>query len=169
MDGFTLFLLRHGKAIPRGTPGVADAARRLTPGGVRATRRAARAVRSLTGRVDRLLASPLPRARETARIVARDPRRIETLPALSPGRGPKGVWEALTRGGKGRRFLLVGHEPDLSELVAWLTGIRPSGIAFRKGGLARVDLPEAPARRTGTLRWLVTPRILRKLSERKPS
>lgn len=157
-----LFLLRHAPAVPRGTPGYADDARPLTLDGARKMRRAARGVRRLVGRVDRVLTSPLPRARRTAEIVGRElGKEPQDLDALAPGRPPAEVEKALAREKPGSRLLLVGHEPGLSELAASLTGSRRAGIAFRKGGLARVDVAGAPAGRPGTLVWLATPKILR--------
>lgn len=163
-----LFLLRHAPAVPRGTPGYADDARPLTAEGARKMRRAAPSVRMLVGKVDKLLTSPLPRARRTAEIVSgalgKSPRE---LPELAPGRPPHEVEKALSREKSGARLLLVGHEPGLSELAAFLTGSRRAGIAFKKGGLARIDVAGTPAGRPGTLAWLVTPRILRRLAKRR--
>jgi len=63
----------------------------------------------------------------------------------------------------GRRLALVGHEPDLGELAAFLIGARRA-IPFRKGGAGRIDVEALSATSSGTLRWLATPRILRELA-----
>jgi phosphohistidine phosphatase SixA len=51
--------------------------------------------------------------------------------------------------------VLVGHDPDFSDLVSWLSGFP---ISLRKGALAKVDLPDravGPGR--AQLRWLLPP------------
>ena len=61
---------------------------------------------------------------------------------------------------------LVGHEPYLSELASiLLTGSRTSlTMEIKKGGVARLWLNDGLRRGTASLRWLVTPKVLRALS-----
>jgi phosphohistidine phosphatase SixA len=75
------------------------------------------------------------------------------------------VAAALAAHKKARSVALVGHEPDLGQLAAWLIGAT-APLTFRKGGVARVDIDvEAlPAQRAGQLVWLATPAMLRALS-----
>jgi phosphohistidine phosphatase SixA len=54
---------------------------------------------------------------------------------------------------------LVGHEPDLGLLAAWLLGARQP-LPFKKGGVARIDVASWPPQRNGQLRWLASPKIL---------
>ena len=63
-----LLLIRHAAAVPRGTPGVPDDERPLTPDGKAKFRVAARGLARVTRRPDLLLTSPLLRARATAEI-----------------------------------------------------------------------------------------------------
>ncbi len=147
--------LRHGPAAARG-PGIDDDARPLTPEGRLRTREAARGIRRLRLGIDGIWTSPLPRARETAEILARALR----LPApkvsdlLRPGVPPL-RWLRLLRG---TCPVLVGHEPDLGEAVALLTGGRPDAFPLKKAGLAVVELESA---RRGSLRLLLPPAVLR--------
>jgi phosphohistidine phosphatase SixA len=55
--------------------------------------------------------------------------------------------------------ILVGHDPDFSDLVLKLCG--GLGIPMRKGAFARIDTvrPLEPGR--ATLRWLVPPDLLK--------
>ena len=53
--------------------------------------------------------------------------------------------------------MVVGHEPDLSAAVAQLIG--GGEVVLKKGGLARVDLPDGRGTR-GELAWLATPALL---------
>src|SRR3954470_1138870 len=65
-----LYLLRHGEAVPHGTPGVAEDDRPLTKDGEDDVERVGRGLRRLGVDVRRIVTSPLPRARRTAEIVA---------------------------------------------------------------------------------------------------
>ena len=62
-----LYLIRHAEAVPLGVNGVAsDEERPLTENGRRQSRAAALALRQVGVRLDKLLVSPLVRARQTA-------------------------------------------------------------------------------------------------------
>ena len=76
-----LYLLRHGLAVPHGTPGIEDDDRPLTPDGERRVRPIGRGLKRLKVKVVRIATSPLPRALKTAQIVAEAPGRAR------PGRG----------------------------------------------------------------------------------
>ena len=153
--------VRHGPAVPRGTPGIEDDARPLTTEGRKRTRDAARGIRALKLGIDGIWTSPLPRARETAEILARALR----LPApkvtdlLRPGAAPAKMLKAL----RGDCPALVGHEPDLGEAVAFLTGGRSDAFPMKKAGLALVELTRRGARPAGALQLFLAPGALRKL------
>jgi phosphohistidine phosphatase SixA len=53
--------------------------------------------------------------------------------------------------------MLVGHDPDFSELASLLTG---TDIAMKKGALARIDLDGPVEAGMGRLRWLLPPDLL---------
>ena len=61
-----LFILRHGIAVPHGTPGIADDERPLTSKGEHRMRQVGRGLAALRLDVERIVTSPLPRARRTA-------------------------------------------------------------------------------------------------------
>ncbi|HTV75696.1 MAG TPA: histidine phosphatase family protein, partial [Candidatus Baltobacteraceae bacterium] len=66
-----LFILRHGIAVERGTPGFEnDAVRPLTPKGKRQLRKIASAMKKMDLRLDLILSSPFLRAKQTAEIAA---------------------------------------------------------------------------------------------------
>ena len=89
---------------------------------------------------------------------------VRVLPALAPGIPPAKVAEAVVRAaGRAERMALVGHEPDLGVLAAWLIGAsRP--VPFKKGGICRIDIARWPpeSRGSGQLIWLATPGMLRR-------
>jgi phosphohistidine phosphatase len=157
-----LLLIRHAAAVPRGTPGIPDDERPLTPGGEAKFRVAARGLARVTRRPDLLLTSPLPRARATAEIAARAFEHI--TPTIEPAlarTSVDGIVATLKTHPSRARIALVGHEPLLGRLLARLLGAaQDECLAFETGGAALVDLPDGPAA-DGRLCWFVKPRILR--------
>jgi len=129
--------------------------------------RQARGLAELGVTFDEVLTSPLVRARQTADILAdafRASPRIVEVPALEPGRSAKDAASALRNFTRRTSLALVGHEPGLGELAAWLVGLR-GPLAFKKGSVALVEVALLPPPAgSGELRWFVTPRILRKLA-----
>jgi phosphohistidine phosphatase len=160
-----LLIIRHAAAVPRGTPGMADDDRPLTPQGKTKFRAAAKGLARVVDRPDVLLTSPLPRAKATADIAALAFRRIEAKiePALA-GESVEGIVAALRKLSSAQIVAIVGHEPALSVLLARLLGAsQPDRLSFRKGGAALVDLPDGPGA-PGRLEWFLKPRILRTLA-----
>ncbi len=151
-----LWLLRHGEAEPHGTR--ADAERRLTERGERQSRDAGAALATLGVELELALTSPRVRAAETARLAC------EQLGITSSVHEPLSVGfdadeaSALAVGlSADGRLLLVGHEPDFSQVVHDLTGAR---VALKKGGIAVVRLEAGAAELVALLR----PRELRAIA-----
>ena len=162
-----LVIIRHAIAVPRGTPDVADDDRPLTKRGERRFRSAARGLVRIERRPDVLLTSPLLRARQTAEIVAKCWGKIDPIeePALAGGSFEE-ITAALHRLPADVDVAIVGHEPDLSELVAGLLGTKDAErLTFKKGGVACVELTGVPAE-GGALLWYMPPRVLRGLAKR---
>jgi phosphohistidine phosphatase len=161
-----LYVMRHGVAEDA-APGGDDAARRLTPGGRAKLRAAAAGLRALGVELDALLTSPLPRAAETAAIVAEalDGPAPRDLAALAPGVAPAETARALRAFARQARVMVVGHEPGSSGLVAFLLTGSPDGLAvtLKKGGVVALELRALRAPFEATLRWALTPRQLRRL------
>ena len=161
-----LYLLRHGVAVERADwRGRDDAERPLTSDGREKLVRIGRAMAGLELEFDVIWTSPFVRARQTAEVVARQldcPGRVALCDALVPDAGHRAVVRAL----QGRRpalrnALLVGHEPGLSGLVSFLTtGGAELDLAFKKGGLAALEVARLRAGRCARLLWLLTPRQL---------
>ncbi len=166
-----LILMRHGEA------GEADARRwpddrqrPLTDAGRREHARVAEALQRMGVRFDRLLASPLARARETAEITARvhgaPPPELTEL--LGDQAEPTAVLAGLA-GLEAAALLCVGHEPTLSRLAGLLTSRDGSGrIEMAKSGVAVIECagPLAPGR--GVLRMHLRPGELRALLDGSP-
>jgi phosphohistidine phosphatase len=158
-----LYLVRHAIAAERGSDWPDDAKRPLTPKGIARMRQIVRGLRNLDIVVDVVLTSPLVRAKQTAELLVEGLKPSPTLvmsPALAPGTSPAQTAEALAEFRKARRVALVGHEPGLGELAAWLVGANTS-LPFKKGGIGRIDVASFPPTGTGQLIWLATPAMLR--------
>lgn len=154
-----LYFLRHGIAADVGPEGSGDAGRPLTKEGITKMQSAARGMRKLGLRLDALLSSPLVRAHQTAKIVAREiGLELQLAEELSPGCDLARLFGLLGEHRAAERVMLVGHEPDFSQLIGALTG--GSRVQIKKGGLARVDV-ELLEEGAGTLIWLLPPRALR--------
>lgn len=157
-----VYLVRHGIATDP-TPGETDDSRPLTARGRRRFRRAARAFAQLGEEVDQLFTSPLVRAVQTAEILARAIKRDEVgvLEELRPGVPVPGLFAALgKRVEKGEGVALVGHDPQMSRLVAALGRLgaeEGARVDFRKGALVRIDVDGFPPEESEP-RWHLRPR-----------
>ena len=110
-------------------------------------------------RPQEILASPLPRAFETAKIVAETlDVELVTSPLLAPGFGLHSLRQLLNDH-PDHDLMFVGHEPDFSLALGQLTG---GTIRMAKAGLARVDLENAADLR-GELVWLIPPKVLKEI------
>jgi phosphohistidine phosphatase len=152
-----LYLIRHADAVPLGEQGIQDDEQRpLTPEGEAQAETLAQAIARLGVRLDALLTSPLVRAKQTAQRLATKAARLKECPALAPGHKKRELLELLL-GVKGEAVGLVGHNPDLSELVGWFVGDKNAGIDLDKSGVACVAFDGKPAKGGGVLVWLITP------------
>ena len=164
MPSKTLFILRHGIAVPRGDPEFPlDSDRPLTSKGLKRMRRIASGMRRNKVRFEAILSSPYRRALESAFVVAREYQAGEALQtslALRAEVLPEEVIRTLTESySSSSRLLLVGHEPQLSALVSTLTsGSASARPLLKKGGLCRVDVDRLQNGKCATLVWLLTPK-----------
>lgn len=161
-----LLIVRHAVAVERGTPGIADDDRPLTPEGEKKFKKVARGLARMAPRPDAILSSPLPRAWRTAEIAAAAFGRLapEKTPALVGG-SLADLAQALGSHGSEATVALVGHEPHLSGVLAELLRSRAAErLTFRKGGAALVEVP-AGLHEGGSLVWFLTPKLLRALGE----
>ncbi len=165
-----LYLVRHAVAAERGSLYPDDAGRPLTLDGIEKWRASVAGLREFGLVLDLVLTSPLARALGTAEILAEGLRSRPALAmtdALAPGgRCADIVATVIAHAGASRRtskVALVGHEPGLGELAATLLGAR-GAIEFKKGAVCRIDVDRAMPGGPGTLRWFLTPRVLRGLA-----
>ena len=160
-----LYLVRHAIAAERGKEWPDDTKRPLTERGISRFKEAVKGLRRLDVAIDEIFTSPLVRARQTAEILAEGIEgkpAVRVLEALAPGHTSASVMTNLARVGKRRRIALVGHEPELGELAAYLIGAGRA-LPFKKGGVCRIDLGSLTSKRAAALVWFIPPTVLRQL------
>jgi phosphohistidine phosphatase len=155
-----LHLLRHADAgDPLDWTG-SDAIRPLSEKGRAQADRLGRFLASIAFRADLVASSPRLRARETAEIVAAHlDATVRVDERLGGGLDIEALDALLREAGDPERPVLVGHDPDFSDLVATLCGT--AGITVRKGSFVRIDVERPLEAGSGTLRWLLPPDALK--------
>jgi phosphohistidine phosphatase len=163
-----LYILRHGIAVDPGTPGIPDDERPLTAKGEKRMRQIARGLLTLDLKLDRIVTSPLPRARATAEIVADELgilALLESANVLQVGASAAAIQRWL-RDRPEARLMIVGHNPTLSDLVSLLVlgSTQPRICDLKKGGIAALERTVA-AKDLYDVAWIATPRLLRRLND----
>ena len=155
-----LYLLRHAHA---GDPMAWEGPDEKRPLSDKGEKQADRLGRFLAGngfRADAILTSPKLRAAQTAEIVAGHvdvPFEVDAR--LAGGLDLETIEAVVHDAGDPPRLVLVGHDPDFSELVEILTGC--SSLTMRKGAMLRMDVDRPISAGGGSLAWLVTPELLK--------
>lgn len=162
-----LYIIRHADAIAVGERGVKeDAERPLSTEGKSQARTLAKALQAQGVHFNKILTSPLVRARQTAEQMLRDwpapAPEIINCDQLAPGVKPRRLAEFIAAVSD-EKIALVGHQPDLSDWTAWLIGSKKAQIDFSKSGVAHVTCVAPIEKGAGTLIWLLTPDWLRNL------
>jgi phosphohistidine phosphatase len=156
-----LYVIRHADAAPMGQDGIErDEDRPLTPAGQEQSRLLSQALVAHGVKLDKLLTSPLLRAKQTAEAILSSwgagAPAIQECEALAPGSKKKKLMRELLAAG-GEAIAIVGHNPDLTALLGWLIGEKEVNISLAKAGIACIDFEGSPCKECGNLAWLVTP------------
>lgn len=151
-----LFFLRHAHALE----GADDAARPLSPKGLKQCRAVGKFLKRAGVQFDRVYSSPLVRARQTADAVlaamesSRDVKVEEADALLNDDRGFERWLLGLP---KVETVLLVGHAPSLSVRLAGMLGLDdPDAVDLPKAGLACLETPD---RLSGSLKLFASPKL----------
>lgn len=153
-----LVFFRHGDAEDVGPDG-SDFGRRLTSRGEAESERVAEFLLGGGWSPEAIVTSPLVRARQTAELIASalgQENGAETDDRLKSGARLEDI-EAIVTDHPAERLLLVGHEPDFSQIVSAL--ISGGRVEMKKSGAACVSLGVVQGG-AGELQWLVRPDIL---------
>lgn len=152
-----LYVMRHGPAEDDSPTG-RDADRALTASGRERVRDVAKALVEADEAPLAIVSSPLVRALQTAEIVAAVAKveaPVEVRREMEPGARALALVDELLAA-KRKRIMVVGHEPDLSDLVARLVGELPSA-GMQKAMVVGVKMTGPGA---ATLRFVLDPKSL---------
>ncbi|MCI4326423.1 MAG: histidine phosphatase family protein [Thermoplasmata archaeon] len=167
-----LLIVRHGPAESRDPRRWSnDDLRPLSRDGRRETRDAAAGIAALERQVGTILTSPATRARATAEILRNTlgvRSKLIDWPELAPGAPAAPLLERLAEDGTRRAtVLLVGHEPQLGELVGLaIAGDAVSVTRLGRAGTAAVEFPKAIRAGGGTLAWRLDRKALTRVGRR---
>jgi phosphohistidine phosphatase len=148
-----LYFLRHGAADwpDWDRP---DDERPVTKKGKKEIKKLAKFLIRLDVDLDEIVTSPLPRAVQTAEIIA---KRYSLMAHEDDGLKPgfnRGDLEKLLKNREDLALMIAGHDPDFTNVISSITG---ADLKLSKGGVALVDLD--PSSMKGKLLWLFPPRL----------
>jgi len=161
-----LYILRHGEAGTRVSIPLKDSERALTLAGRKEVVVVSKSLRELGLKFDKIVSSPLKRAHETAQILSEEleNQNVEVWNELKPEGSRADLYKRISRFKQDSALLICGHEPYLSTMISELIG--GSGmtrISLKKSGIAKVRVNTFVPKASGELRWLLTPRILKRI------
>jgi phosphohistidine phosphatase len=154
-----LHLLRHADAGDPARWNKPDAERPLSDLGQRQADRLAAHLSAIGFKADAILSSPKVRAVQTAEPLAKAlGLRVRIDDALAGSLSIGQLEDLLTGAGGPRNPILVGHDPDFSDLLAGLIGA--VDLPMKKGAFARLEVRRPLQPGTARLRWLIPPDAL---------
>jgi phosphohistidine phosphatase len=164
-----LFILRHGYAGNRLSDPIKDTKRQLTISGKKEVGEIAKSLKKLGVKFNLIYSSPLARAFQTAKIIAKEnkfTKQIEQSEELKPNGSKDFLYNKLSKLNIDSVILIVGHEPYLSGMVNDIISNNKNSIniILKKAGLSRIKITSTVPTLKGELRWLLTPRILKKIA-----
>lgn len=164
-----IILFRHGIAMDRDEAikkKIDDDLRPLTDDGIEKTHKMAEYIADLFDDVDMIVTSPLLRATETAKIIAKTykTQNILTSAELTPQSPPHAFAQWLkTHADESTCVIAVGHEPQMSTFATWaLSGMNESFIKLKKSGVVCLDFESLDhvEARSADLLGLISPKMV---------
>ncbi|HEY5737347.1 MAG TPA: histidine phosphatase family protein [Nitrososphaeraceae archaeon] len=171
-----LFILRHGETSKRlSRSGGLD--RPLTYTGTADIKNIANSIKKLRIKIDLIVTSPISSCKETGEIINdMFEKRIPIIFCndLKPEGEILDFYNKISKYEDKSSILIVGHEPYLSSMINDIISNNDvdrnynknhkNNIILKKAGLSRIKITSTVPKFKGELRWLLTPRILKKLS-----
>ena len=170
-----LFILRHGETSKRlPTSGGLD--RSLTYTGTTEIKNIANSIKKLRIKIDLIVTSPIFSCKQTGEIISDlFNKRIPIIICndLKPEGKFVDFYNKISKYNDTSSILIVGHEPYLSNMINDIISNSDAdrnynknnkNIILKKAGLSRIKITSTIPKLKGELRWLLTPRILKKLS-----
>ncbi|MDA0205503.1 MAG: phosphohistidine phosphatase SixA [Acidobacteria bacterium] len=156
-----VFVLRHAIAEDAGA-GQADSERRLTDLGRERLRLVVQKAMRAGMAPAVVLTSPYVRAHQTAEILLEEldhPCELVTTSNLTPYAAVADLWQELREYSRLSPLIVVGHNPQLSELVSVLIGSPRYAVEIKKAAIAYVQDAGNGPRPTGRLVWMLTAKL----------
>ena len=151
-----LILWRHADALEMREV-QDDLDRALTPKGERQAQRIATWLNRQLPASARVMASPARRAQQTAAALE---RRVKTVPALAPDGTVEGLLHAVRWPDAREPVLVVGHQPTLGLVAAYLLAGGAQAWPVRKGALWWVRARERDGVLQVVLHAVVSPELV---------
>ena len=172
-----LFILRHGETSKRlSRSGGLD--RPLTYTGTSDIKGIANSIKKLRIKIDLIVTSPISSCKQTGEII--NDLFNKKIPIiicndLTPEGELLDFYNKISKYKDRSSILIVGHEPYLSSMINDIISNNDSdrnynknhnnnNIILKKAGLSRIKITSTVPKFKGELRWLLTPRILKKIS-----
>ena len=175
MFDLDLYLLRHGDAgkIMSVAGGGNSGDVPLTILGRDDVAIIARSVKDLNLKFNAIVTSPLKRAVQSAKIIAKVlamEKRLSIWNELVPEGNRSKLYNKLNQYTKESTILIIGHEPYLTniiyDMIFQTNRVNHLGrLDLKKAGLAKIRVISLTPNISGELRWLLTPRILKSLAK----
>lgn len=164
-----VYLFRHASAGEPVANEGKDEKRSLDEDGEKQSRDVGRVLKALGVEIDVIISSPLTRAMQTAERAAAEFRhkdKIVTDDAMRPEAGYDQFQDLLTRYGKNKAIMVVGHNPSITVFGNHLLSgsNRRDCTEFKKGAVMKVDVKSG----RGKLQWMLTPKLARVLQTASP-
>jgi phosphohistidine phosphatase len=164
-----IVLLRHAEAEDQSLTGL-DADRKLTASGEKRARLIGKIVGKVVPPLEKIFASPLLRARQTAGLAAEGAGfkgEINETSTLRPGAAPAEIL-AFLRDHQASSVLLVGHQPHLGALFGRMVtgGGRGAGaeVPMKKASIAVFEVNGDPVTGEATLVLYAPAKVLERLA-----
>jgi phosphohistidine phosphatase len=163
-----IFILRHGDANSNSKKIIDDSKRALTDAGIKEIENVSRLFAEFDIEISHVFSSPLKRAMQTSEIILRDQKKakLSELAELKPEGSPEEICKKIIRQSDSS-ILIVGHIPLLIETINYICSQKQNAceISLKTGGLAKIKINAVEPRLQGQLEWLLTPKMIRKVSK----
>jgi phosphohistidine phosphatase len=158
-----LYIIRHGLAGIGLEDEALDHARPLKKKGREQMKGIAKALKQLNTSFDRVITSPLLRAKESAEIINKycgTIKEVMVTDLLKPGASFEKMTKFLNEL-KHEKIAIVGHEPFLSGFASYcLSNSKSSFIKLKKGGVLMLEIDGVIKPEQCKLSWLMEPNHL---------
>lgn len=139
-----ILLIRHADAGLRdefALTGLSDDLRPVSAKGKKDFKKIAAVIQKIHSEIEIIATSPLVRTTQTAQLLKSRFRgaKLVKVTELEPGNEPESIHSWLRDMGRVNCVALVGHEPELGQLLSWfVVGRKKPFFKFKKGGFVLI-------------------------------